>query len=526
MIAALSIDGGWSTDFGPSAPFNVKGTGVAGEVLVSVPWLVEAQNLVYNLDGWPQKMPGASNVNATATGASDHVTGIFDYWRSRNAGNPAQQRLLYAGTAIYSESGGTLTAIKTGLEAETMPWFEVMNDECVIATTSTTDVPMVWDQTTFANLAGSPPNFAIFEVHKGRMFAAGVDTNKSRLYYTALNNHEDWTGSGSGSIDVAADDGDQITGVKSHRNELVIFKGPNRGSIHRLAGSSPTGDDAFSLNPFVRGVGASNHHAIILGPGADLWFWDDHGIHSLAAVEAFGDYAPRRLSAPISDYFVEELNHNRFSYVWGVNFAGAGYALWTVSRSGSTTNDRVLLLDYRFQPMRLALWTSYSAACLAMVRDASRQTIPWAGTYTGRALRMHRPARNIAEAAYTARALLPYLPFGDEFIDKIVMKGRCGLAPKGEINFTVGWQRDAATQQTTAVSQEGTATLAPSSDQFTLDTDILAGARHVSRFFDMSGSFKELQFEFSQGGGDQDFEPHSFALELEVTGIGTTDVTG
>src|SRR3990167_9027519 len=172
---ALAIDGGYNTEAGPSAPFRMKSDEVA-----SVPWLIEAQNVIYNLDGWPQKMPGASNVNGTASGASDAVMGIFDYWRSQSSGSPTQQRVIYSGTQFYTESGGTLTSIATGFESGKMPAFEIMNGVLVIATSSDVDVPRTWNQTTFANLGGSPPLFHFHVQHKDRMFAAGVAPHQTR----------------------------------------------------------------------------------------------------------------------------------------------------------------------------------------------------------------------------------------------------------------------------------------------------------------------------------------------------------
>mgnify|MGYP001562298782 FL=1 len=522
---ALAIDGGWTTDSGPSAPYLVKSQDAFGIPTLSVPWLMEAQNVVFATDGWPQKMPGASNVNGTATGATDHVNGVFDYWKSNTSGAQTQQRIVYAGTQIYSESSGTLTSRKTGLEAARMPWFEVMNDDLVIATSSAVDVPMAWDQTTFANLGGSPPNFAFHVVHKGRMWAAGVFSNKSRVYYSVLDAHEDWTGAGSGSIDVAPDDGDVITGLRRHRDELVVFKGPNRGSLHRVSGSAPTGTDAFALHPHINGVGATNNQAII-NRGGDLWFWDDNGIHSMEVTNAFGDYQPRFLSAPISSYFIKQLNHSRFDFVWGANFTATGYALWTCSRAGVTTHDLVIGLDYRFPTPRFFQWPAMAVASLAMVRDTSRETILWAGTYAGRVMRLNQAARNIAGTAYNALTRLPYLSFGDPFHDKQALHGRVGFAPKGETSFTVGWQRDGNTQQTATVTQEGTASLGTSDDQFILDTDVLGGGRYKNKFPEVIGMFKELQIELSQGTLDVDFEPHGFGLELEDAGIAHVEPVG
>ena len=142
--------------------------------------------------------------------------------------------------------------------SDKMPWAEVMNDYLILASTSTTDVPATWDQTTYANLGGTPPNFAFHVQHKDRMWAAGVSGQLSRLYYSASGNHADWVGAGSGAIDVAPTDGDILTAIASHKNELIVFKGRSRRSIFRITGSAPTGADAFAMVPFIKGVGAAN----------------------------------------------------------------------------------------------------------------------------------------------------------------------------------------------------------------------------------------------------------------------------
>jgi hypothetical protein len=448
--------------------------------------------------------------------------------RSQTVGIPTQQRVIYAGTQIYRESGGTMVSIKTGLEAGKMPAFEVMNDDLIMTTTSTVDVPLKYDQTSVANLGGSPPNFHFHVNHKDRLWAAGVESAKSRLYYSALGNHEDWTGVGSGSIDVSPDDGDVLRGLASHKDELIIWKGPNTGGIYRLSGSAPSGSDAFALHPFVIGVGATNHQSIIRVRD-DLLFWDDGGLHSLFATANYGDYSAAFLSADLSSFVTSSLNHARFDAIWGVNVSPAGRALWTVSKAGSLTNDLIIMWDYRFDRPRFALWPAYQVASLAIVRDTSRTLTPWSGTYTGRVLRMNQPGRNIAGTAYAARAVLPYLSFGDPFLDKLVGKGRVGFAPKGDTTFEFKYQRDGALQQIVTVAQGGTATLAPSSNQFVLDSDalgVLGGGRYHQAFFDMEGQFKEIQISLEQGTLDVDFEPHSVALDIEGAGIGTTEILG
>lgn len=520
----MTIGGGWNTEMGPSAkvPFQGPGAGV-------VPWLVRMENAVYTQDGWPIKMPGGTRVNATATGATDHVMGLFDFWRSANGLFPTQRKVVYSGSAIYVEVNGTLTSIQTGLETLKMPAFETMNDNLVMATDSDTDVPLTYDQTTVSNLGGSPPNFSFHVQHKDRMWAAGAANLRSRLYYSISGSAADWTGAGSGSIDVAPDDGDVITGLRSlYNNELVIFKGPNRGSLFRLSGSAPTGTDAFTLKPIVRGVGCTSHQAAILW-GGDLLFPDHNGLHSLAATEKFGDYSPSFLSAPIRSYWLGQLNHNRFGFMSGVPVVVGGYVLWTLTRSNAITNNAGLGLDFRFNPPRFFLWPAALLASLAIVADTNHLMIPWGGNYTGRMLRLNQETRLWDTAAYTYTATMPFLAFADAFYDKQASKGHVELVPTNDANLTVAYTRDTNTQQSVAVNMATSVpTLATSSNQFTLGTSRLGGNLNAGlhAFFDMAGSFKDIQIEFSQGGASVHAEPRGFSLELETAGIGTAAVPG
>ena len=139
---------------------------------------------------------------------------------------------------------------------------------------------------------------------------------------------------------------------------------------------------------------------------------------------------------------------------------------------------------------------------------------------------MNQAARDVAGTAYNALVRLPYLGFGDAFIDKTITRARVGFNPKGETSFTLGWTRDTNTQQTTSVTQSGTATLAASSDQFALDSSTLAGGSYRHQFPDLSGSFKEVQVELTQGTVDVDMEPHGLTLEVEYAGMGTTVTAG
>jgi hypothetical protein len=84
--------GGWATDFGPSADV---GPNQAGDVIY--PWLNEAQNVYFELDGGPHKIGGTSKLNSSVIESGEEIRGLFDFWIQGTSRAPTQKRVVYAG---------------------------------------------------------------------------------------------------------------------------------------------------------------------------------------------------------------------------------------------------------------------------------------------------------------------------------------------------------------------------------------------------------------------------------------------
>ena len=460
--AIISFGGGWATDFGPSytlAPQN-------GALVV--PFLLSADNMLYELDGGLHKVGGSTRFNTTAiSSGTNTIHGFLDYWRQGTAGSETQLVFLYGGTQLWSMDvpWTATTSRKTGLEDSKEPCFAVFNDKILWASTSGIDVPQTWDgaAASTSNLSAGAPNFDFMVSHRNRVWAAGVDSNPSRLYYSNSLDETDWTGAGAGSIDIDPSDGDRIVGLRSHRNELLVFKGPNRLSIHRITGSSPTGADAFARTVFVIGVGGINHNTII-GIGDDVAFASPRGIHSLAATASFGDYVEAFLCRPILSQYQDNLNHNVLNTGWGVNYFTKGIALWSFAPSGSTAKSVCLGYDYRFQPGRwfsLGVNSAYANCHSLGVIQINKVHRLHAGLTTGYIQRIVDVSdRSLpGSIAYTFNAKLPFLNFGSSAYLKNAEGGFLSLLPKGNYNLTAGWTRDTSTEDTASVSQSGGDTL-------------------------------------------------------------------
>ena len=425
--------------------------------------------MLYVLDGAPRKVGGSSiyGTRLDESGAGVSVQGLYDFWLQGTGGTETQNYIAYAGTQILNSTGlsGTWAAIKTGLESGKEPCFETFTARMIWASTSTTDVPQRWDgvAATTSNLGASAPRFSFMAKHKNLLFAAGVATLPSRLYFSDTLDPTVWTGGGSGSIDIDPDDGDRITGIVSHKNELIVFKGPNRLSVHRITGSSASGSDAFARVPFVTGVGSLNQNGLFR-INDDLVFPSPRGLHSLAATAAFGDYVEAFLARPILTLYQDQLNHNVINTCWGVNYQPRGLAIWTFPLASGTAKNVCLVYDYRFQPGRWATWglnTSYvNANCLAILQSTQRRHRLFAGTTGGYIHQLDVSNRSIAGGtAYSGDVITPFLNFGTSAIKKNAHAGFWSLLPKGAYNFNFEYTRDNTAAQSIALAQGGGNTL-------------------------------------------------------------------
>ena len=510
--------GGWATDFGPNADVLPDQSGQ-----LVIPFLVDAENLLFEFDGGPHKMPGTAKLNSAQMESGAVIKGLFDYWDTGTGASSTQHRIVHVGTTIKrDDADGTFSDLFTGLQSGAVPSYAVLEDVLIMANDHVSDVPKSWDGSTAQNLAGSPPNFAFAVAHQNRAWASGVEANSSRLYYSALLDPEDWIGAGSGSIDIDPRDGDRITGLASHRNELWIFKGPYKGSIHRITGSAPTGSDAFARKTFATGVGAVGHNTIFRFADDLGFIWSDGSVRSLGATEKFGDFAEAALSRPINIGFMNQrVNIARLKHAWADTDDIRGVVVITLPIDANTNNNAILTMDFRFSPVRWSFGSAIAAGCLASVVDQTnnnRRIIMFGGN-DGHVRKWGQSTRTNDGTGISYKVTTPYLSYGLPVIMKTLSGAALGLQPKNDANVTFGWSRDNNAQQTQTVTQGGTSLL----DSFILDTDILGGGRFVDRFLELheGGEFRSVQYQVTHSTNNEDIEMHAITAAIAGGSIST-----
>jgi len=515
--------GGWATDLGP----NFGGLPDPNSRQIIVPFLVKAENVMFDLDGGPVKIPGAVKLNSATLESGAAIMGIFDYWQQGTAGSPNQHRIIHVGTKIKKDDAdGTFTDLFTGLTAGAIPNYFVLEDLLVIASDVTGDVPRSWDGTTAQNLAGTPPDFAFGVAHKNRAWAAGVDANPSRLYYSALLDPADWAGAGSGSIDIDPSDGDRITGIVSHQDSLFVFKGPRKGSIHRITGSAPTGDDSFARKTFVKGIGAVNHNSIFSFRDDIGFMWSDGSVRSLSATQAFGDFSENSLSLPINrGYLGSSANFANLQKAWAVNDETDGIVLITLPAEGNADPSVVIMMDYRFDPVRWSKWSVFADVhCLASVIDPTDndRRIVMSGHNDGFVRKMLQPARDIdGSDAIPYEWKSPFMDYGLGDKMKTLSSMAVGLEPKNNQAITLGWTRDDNSEQSIQINQGGVSDVLgnAAANEFTLGTSQLGGSSFIDQFTALGeegGEFRAIQYSMSNSGVGENVAVHTFSSFVAI----------
>lgn len=506
--------GGWATDYGPSAPATID---LSGKVVL--PWLNQADNVMYELDGGPHKCLGCTaDTSALESGAD--IMGIFDAWFSGTAGTPVQHRILHVGTKVKKDNAdNTFTDLFTGQTAGAVPSYCMFEDLLIVSNDSGSDVPKSWDLTTAQSLAGTPPTFSTCRVHKNRAWAFGAIANPSRLYYSVSLTGADWAGAGSGSIDIDPADGDVIKGIVSHRNDLWVFKGPNKGSIHRITGSAPTGTDAFARITFAKGVGSVNQASITAYANDVAFMWRDGSVRTLSATNNFGDFEMTSLTREITTWLRDHLNVNALRFAQAVAWPAYSLILFALPIDASTSNNIILAMDYRFDPPRWSPWVSYNQTTSlgsAISLATNKALTVLAGGTDGKLRTLGSSTRTIdTSTSISYNVKTPFVDYDLPSHMKTIEGGSLTLNPKTSGNVTFGWQRDFAAQQTIAFSQGGTSVL----DSFLLDTDLLGGGQFYNAFFrcnEEGGEFRAIQYNVADNVAGQDIELHAISALITI----------
>ena len=168
-------------------------------------------------------------------------------------------------------------------------------------------------------------------VHDKHLVVAGDPSTPSTIYFSATNDPTSFSGTGSGSIALE----DKIVGIKSFRNDLIIFC---QNSLFKLININDSSN--IAIVPITQNVGCMDG-ASIQEIGGDLLFLSPDGLRTVAGTARIGDVELSSVSRPIQS-IIQNIadNINNFTVSSAVLRSKSQYRLfYNVPTGASETAD-------------------------------------------------------------------------------------------------------------------------------------------------------------------------------------------
>jgi len=315
---------------------------------------------------------GDVEVNSAAFASGAAWTGLLWYQKS----NGDTDLVGVAGTLVgkIDYSGGSpdgtvdnVTGSLTITGGANNLWTSFTAGDEAIFVGGAPDVPFVFDGTSTSIVSGSAPSGDFGFFHNNRMFIGTKAT--SFLQNSTLANIKDFSGDGSGTVDVDGKDGDGlITAVPLNTDVILAFK---QNSIHQIITTS----FPFRRFPLFKNIGCIGKHAKVIHEGL-IYFITPQGRMKATDGSSIKDFP-----TDMDDVW-DEISKTRLPFIIGYFEQGKNFRhiKWTVSADGGSTNSLSIIWDLD----KKSWWkftTGHNVNTVTTDRDAN---IIYAGHYDGK----------------------------------------------------------------------------------------------------------------------------------------------
>ena len=144
----------------------------------------------------------------------------------------------------------------------------------------------------------APTDPSLVTIFGERLIVAGQSSNPQQVAYSTRLTPENFTGASAGTVDV----GDQIVGIKSFRNKLIVFC---KNSIYQLSNL----DRTAVLSSVTKNIGCVSGKTI-LEIGGDLIFLAPDGLRTIAGTARIDDIELGSISRKILPVFRDDVFPN------------------------------------------------------------------------------------------------------------------------------------------------------------------------------------------------------------------------
>ena len=463
----------------------------------------DLQNVVFTTSGSFKTRDGYAKVNSTTLGSSVAATGLFSYKQSDGDSflvgvfSDDKIRKMESNNGPDGTWDDITGSLSFNVTQDTISSFAVGEDIAIIEDGLNSTAPYKWNGSgNAAALGGSPPNCKMVAYHKRQAFCAGNDSNPSTLYFSDLEDIENWTTGLSGNTLIETNDGSVIRAIQPGFDALYIWKDK---SIWRLSGDDK---DNYVLERMVQDVGTLSPDSVQV-VGNDFIFTDGQGDTYLYD----GGIKVRIISSKIQDT-IDGANFDRFSELKTSVFNKDYYL--SISSVGNGTNDIVLVFD----TFNLA-WTKFdnmNINAMAVANNTLGEEALYFGDYTGFAYEYPsgtNDAGTAIEMTYiTKQYSFPQNGFNKTFRDLNVITQQ-----SGNYNLDVELRTDfESTGTTQSIDLSATTSLW---DTAVFDVDRYGGENLIVGKIEFGEEGQFFQLKFSNDDLDEPVEVKGWVAYIE-----------
>ena len=508
-------------------------TGAKNQTQIRPDQLIVAENVTFE-DTTIRKEGGASKYNSTAISGAPAIYGGWD-WAYDGA---TRRMVVYTsdGDLLRDDGAGdfTATTLKSGLTTGAdVPGVFVEGGAEVAANNKKlfffngADAVQVLsgNGATTGDLATPPADWTGSAqptggvTHEGRMWGFGNSNDPHRLYYSTPADHEDFTGSGSGSLSVYPGESDEIAWAVSFKGVLIVAKHP-RGIY--AVDTSNSDVSLWRTTKITESIGGVGPLAVVKVENDVVFIDDTANVHALSGVQEFGDFGSRSLAdrSFFSTYLREELNTTNLARTQAVFYAAKRQAMFAMPGIGATTNTRVLVIDYnRVDRERFRLSTRDTAEALWLVEGSDHLLKPFHGDDAGFVWEMDTESRTKDGSGFQGKFQTPHLDFS--FVEDAlgsVNKSwsflELAVEPVGNYNMAVDVYLDDTYSETINFNMGSSgATLG----SLVLGTDALAGGQILNKRKRLRGRSRRISLVGRNSGAGQSFAVAKFYFGFTVS---------
>ena len=316
----------------------------------------DLQNIDFDKFGSIMKRNGYTALNTTSLNAGADSNGLV-WYEYESAGTTIRKAVNVCGNKIYKMddldgtwdniTSASAITITTGNHCDFETW------QRRLFATNGNDLPFNWDATncsgiTLSEVPATMTKAKFVKQFNNYLFYGNITlatgANSSRIYWSDFKNAKSWTA--ISFIDIAQNDGQEITGMKVLSDRLVVFKDRSIYNVYF------TGDVDV---PFVMpGGGKSNSTVGCIAPFSiqevdnGLVFLSYDGFYYYDGMNSY------KISDKVTDT-LDGMSKTMLTKVVSLVQKNKNRCLWGMTASGSSEHNRVIVWDYSAN-----IWSVYT----------------------------------------------------------------------------------------------------------------------------------------------------------------------